>query len=236
MTTDRMMYYMTWVLAAASVFVAVNIDTSKIGRAVKAVSKSEIAAEASGIDSVALKVRFYVVTAAMLSMMGSLIVHYMRLMAPAMFGFGFALNLITGVIIGGLMSVWGGVVGSIVIVTLREGLREFGLPAWEVVVMGSLTVMVLILFERGFCGFIGDIYLGWRERVHGRSRERHHDAGTTGDREANIAFLTVQEDVIERDSTILSMSNVGKNFGSLEAVFKVSFDIDRHGSSGRSWT
>ncbi len=228
MTTDRMMYYLTWVFAAASVFVAVNIDTSKIGRALKAVSKSEIAAEASGIDSVALKVQFYVVTAAMLSVMGSLIAHYMRLMAPGMFGFAFALNLITGVIIGGLMSVWGGVVGSIVIITLKEGLREVGLPAWEVVVMGTLTVTVLILFERGFCGLIGDIYSGWRERVHGRSRERPIDESTTGERDTGIAFLTAQQDNLDHNGTILSISNVGKKFGSLEAVLKVSSNVKRH--------
>lgn len=228
MTTDRMMYYLTWVLVAASVFVAVNIDTSKIGRALKAVSKSEMAAEASGIDSVALKVQFYVVTAAMLSVMGSLLAHYMRLMAPGMFGFAFALMLITGVIIGGLMSVWGGVVGSIVIVLLREGLRGVGLPAWEVVVMGMLTVTVLILFERGFCGLIDDIYSGWRERVQGRSRGRPIDATRTGERETGIAFLTAQQDNLDPDSTILSISNVGKKFGSLEAVLNVSSDVNRH--------
>jgi ABC-type branched-subunit amino acid transport system ATPase component/ABC-type branched-subunit amino acid transport system permease subunit len=228
MTTDRMMYYLTWVFVAASVFVAVNIDTSKIGRALKAVSKSEIAAEASGIDSVALKVQFYVVTAAMLSMMGSLLAHYMRLMAPGMFGFAFALMLITGVIIGGLMSVWGGVIGSIVIVVLREGMREAGLPAWEVVVMGMLTVTVLILFERGFCGFIADIYSGWREKVQGKSREKPIDEGRTGKRDTNIAFFTAQEDELDPDSMILSISNVGKKFGSLEAVLNVSSDVERH--------
>ena len=228
MTTDRMMYYLTWVFAAASVFVAVNIDTSKIGRALKAVSKSEIAAEASGIDSVALKVQFYVVTAALLSMMGSLLAHYMRLMAPGMFGFAFALMLITGVIIGGLMSVWGGVIGSIVIVALREGMRGAGLPAWEVVVMGMLTVTVLILFERGFSGFIADIYSGWREKVQGKSREKPVDEGRTGKRDTNIAFLTAQEDELDPDSTILSISNVGKKFGSLGAVLNVSSDVERH--------
>jgi ABC-type branched-subunit amino acid transport system ATPase component/ABC-type branched-subunit amino acid transport system permease subunit len=228
MTTDRMMYYLTWVFAAASVFVTVNIDTSKIGRALKAVSKSEIAAEASGIDTVALKVQFYVITAAMLSMMGSLLAHYMRLMAPGMFGFAFALMLITGVIIGGLFSVWGGVVGSIVIVSLREGLRGAGLPAWEVVVMGMLTVTVLILFERGFSGFISDMYSGWRERVHGRTRVRPVDEAITGQRDTRIPFLTVQENHLDPVSTILSVSNVGKKFGSLEAVFKVSSDVERH--------
>jgi ABC-type branched-subunit amino acid transport system ATPase component/ABC-type branched-subunit amino acid transport system permease subunit len=228
MTTDRMMYYLTWVFAAVSVFVAVNIDTSKIGRALKAVSKSEIAAEASGIDSVALKVQFYLVTAAMLSMMGSLLAHYMRLMAPSMYAFAFALMLITGVIIGGLFSVWGGVVGSIVIVGLREGLRGAGLPAWEVVVMGMLTVTVLILFERGLSGFIADIYSGWRERVRGRSRERPIDEGRTEERDTGIAFLTAQEDTLNPDSTILSISNVGKKFGNLEAVLKLSSDVERH--------
>jgi ABC-type branched-subunit amino acid transport system ATPase component/ABC-type branched-subunit amino acid transport system permease subunit len=228
MTTDRMMYYMTWVFAAASVFVAVNIDTSKIGRALKAVSKSEIAAEASGIDSVTLKVQFYVFTAAMLSMMGSLLAHYMRLMAPGMFGFAFALMLITGVIIGGLMSVWGGVIGSIVIVTLREGLRGAGLPAWEVVVMGMLTVTVLILFERGFSGFISDIYAGWRERVQGRIGPRTAVEAMTGEPDTGMSFLKAQEDLLDPHGTILSMSNVGKKFGSLEAVLDVSSDVKRH--------
>jgi ABC-type branched-subunit amino acid transport system ATPase component/ABC-type branched-subunit amino acid transport system permease subunit len=228
MSTDRMMYYMTWVFAAASVFVAVNIDTSKIGRALKAVSKSEIAAEASGIDSVTLKVQFYVFTAAMLSMMGSLLAHYMRLMAPNMFGFAFALMLITGVIIGGLMSVWGGVVGSIVIVTLREGLRGAGLPAWEVVIMGMLTVTVLILFERGLSGFISDIYSGWRARVQGGSKQRPVDESMTGELDTGISFLTARKDPLDPDSTILSMSGVGKKFGSLEAVVQVSSDVERH--------
>ena len=60
----------------------------------------------------------------MASVSGSLGAHYLRAMDPNVFGFAYSLNLLTGGIIGGLTSIWGGALGAAVITGLRELLRE----------------------------------------------------------------------------------------------------------------
>ena len=47
--------------------------------------------------------------------------HYLRAIDPTVFGFAFSLNLVTGTIVGGLLSIWGGALGAVVIIGLREG-------------------------------------------------------------------------------------------------------------------
>jgi hypothetical protein len=73
-------------------------------------------------------------------------------------GFSYSLNLVTGTIIGGLLSIWGGALGAIIIIGLRELLRDLAVPLWEAVIMGGLTVLVLIVFPRGIAGFFGDAF------------------------------------------------------------------------------
>ena len=100
----------------------------------------------------------FVLSAGMASLTGSLTVHYLRVIEPQVFGLQFSLTIITAVIVGGLMSIWGGALGAAVIVALREGLRVMSLPLVEGVVMGALTVLVLIVFPRGVAGAIADLY------------------------------------------------------------------------------
>ena len=136
--------------------IGLNIDRSCIGRALKAIAVSEMAAGSVGIDIVKHKVQMFVIAAGMASVSGSLFVHFLRAMDPTVFGFAFSLNLITAVIIGGLMSIWGAAIGATVVTGLREVLRGFSLPMWESVIMGALTAIVLIAFPRGIAGFIGN--------------------------------------------------------------------------------
>ena len=100
----------------------------------------------------------FVIGAGMASVSGSLLVHYLRATDPTVFGFSYSINLITGTIIGGLTSVWGGALGAAIIICLRELLRDLALPLWESVIMGALTVLVLIAFPRGIAGFVSRIY------------------------------------------------------------------------------
>ncbi len=107
----------------------------------------------------------FVIGAGMASVSGSLLVHYLRATDPNVFSFAYSINLITGTIIGGLMSVWGGALGAAIIIGLREVLRALSLPLWESVIMGALTVTVLIAFPRGVAGFVSALY----DRLAGRS-------------------------------------------------------------------
>ena len=128
--------------------IGLNIDRSRIGRALKAIAASETAAGSVGIDIVKYKVQMFVISAGMASVAGSLGAHYLRAMDPNVSASPTASISLTAVIIGGLTSIWGGALGATVITGLRELLRSLSLPLWESVIMGSLTVVVLIAFPR----------------------------------------------------------------------------------------
>src|SRR5262249_6236013 len=166
---DIAYFYLVWVVALICVTIGLNIDRSRIGRALKAIAARETAAGSVGIDIVQYKVQMFVVSAGMASVAGSLGVHYLRAMDPNVYGFAYSLNLLTGVIIGGLTSVWGGALGATVITGLREILRDLGLPLWEAVIMGALTVVVLLAFPAGLAGAIGSLF----DRIAGRGRAGH---------------------------------------------------------------
>lgn len=215
--SDRSYYYLVWLLVAISLVIGLNIDRSGIGRALRAIATSETAAGAVGIDVTAHKVQMFVLSAGLASVTGSLMVHYLRIMEPHIFGFAFSLSLITAVIVGGLASIWGGVLGAATMVTLRESLRVLQLPLWEIVIMGALTVVVLLMFRRGLVGAIADAY-AW---FFTPTRERREDLPAAIDASPRAAVSRP-----DRGVPLISMDSVSKSFGSLQAVSQVSFSVE----------
>jgi ABC-type branched-subunit amino acid transport system ATPase component/ABC-type branched-subunit amino acid transport system permease subunit len=213
LASDLAFYYVVWAIVLAFVLIGLAIDRSRIGRALKAIAASETAALSAGIDITRYKVQMFVVSAGMASVCGSLAVHYLRAMDPNVFGFAFSLNFITAVIVGGLMTVWGGVVGAAIITGLREILRGLSLPLWEGVIMGALTVIVLIAFRRGVAGFISYAY----DRVFGENTPRRVSVT-----EPEVAALQP----IQRPAARLQVEGVSRSFGNLRAVSNVSFNIE----------
>ena len=130
-TSDIAFYYVCWAMAFIC-GIGLNIDRFRIGRALKAIAASESAAGSVGIEIVTYKVQMFVISAGMASVAGSLGAHYLRAMDPNVYGFAYSLNLLTAVIIGGLTSIWGGVLGASVITGLRELLRSLSLPLWGI--------------------------------------------------------------------------------------------------------
>ncbi|MGE0737257.1 MAG: ATP-binding cassette domain-containing protein [Alphaproteobacteria bacterium] len=232
LTNDLHFYYLVWALVALAIFIGLNIDRSRIGRALRSIGSSETAALSVGVDITRYKLEMFVVSAAMASVSGSVMVHYLRLMEPHLFGFQYSLNIITAVIAGGLMSIWGGAVGAFLIVFVREGLREMGgvlealgfgklnTQLWEVVTMGALTVLVLIFFPRGLVGFIQDAFT--------RKKRRAAEATYSGlSSAADIASAPppFQAASPSDGSALLVARKVEKSFGSLRAVADVGFEV-----------
>ena len=209
-------YYAAWAIAFICVAIGLNIDRSRIGRALKAIAASETAAGSVGIDSVKYKVQMFVVSAAMASAAGSLGAHYLRAMDPTVYGFAYSLNLLTAVIIGGLTSVWGGALGATVITGLREILRSLSLPLWEAVIMGTLTVVVLIAFPGGLAGAIGALF----DRIAGRGRKAQTIAV-----EPDPAALAPLVGLPPPGTMMLDIAGAARSFGSLRAVNNVSFEV-----------
>ncbi|MGH6979905.1 MAG: ATP-binding cassette domain-containing protein, partial [Stellaceae bacterium] len=210
-------FYLVWAIAAVAVAIGLNIDHSAIGRALRALAASEAAAASVAVDIERYKVQMFVIGAGMASVSGSLIVHYLRAIDPTVFGFGFSLNLVTGTIVGGLMSIWGGALGAVVIIGLREVLRELSLPLWEAMIMGGLTVAILIAFPRGIAGFIGDLY----DRLAGARRAVRVEIAPPG---AVTLTPFLGEDNKNADA-VLDVAGAARAFGSLRAVAGVSFSV-----------
>lgn len=215
--TDLAFYFFVWVVVALTVATGVNIANSKIGRGLKAIAVSEMAAGSVGVDIVKYKAQMFVISAGMASLAGSLTVHYLRAMDPTVFGFAYSLNLITAVIVGGLTTIWGGAVGAAAIVALREILRDLSLPLWESVIMGSLTVLVLIVFRQGIAGLAGTLF----DRFTGRDGGRTRVVLQAFDPTALAPFAPEAGG----SGPLLRVEGVRKAFGSLKAVENVSFDL-----------
>jgi branched-chain amino acid transport system permease protein len=217
LANDLAYFYVVWLIALICVAIGLNIDRSRIGRALKAIAASETAAASVGIDIVKYKVQMFVVSAGMASVAGSLGVHYLRAMDPNVYGFAYSLNLLTGVIIGGLTSVWGGALGATVITGLRELLRDLGLPLWEAVIMGALTVIVLLAFPRGLAGAISSLF----DRLTATHGERRVSA-TAPDPSA----LQPLARPAAPGAPLLEVATAARAFGNLRAVSDVSLSVE----------
>jgi branched-chain amino acid transport system permease protein len=211
LTADLAYYYAVWTLVLAFVGIGLAIDRSRIGRALKAIAASETAALSVGIDILRHKAQMFVLSAGMASVCGSLAVHYLRAMDPNVFGFAFSLNFITAVIVGGLQSIWGGVVGAALITGMRELLRGLSLPLWEGVIMGALTVVVLIAFRYGFAGFLSRLYDRFANR-RGATR---------------VALVEPDARALApiAQPAALEVQGACRSFGALRAVNDVSFTL-----------
>ncbi len=216
LANDRAYFWFVWLLVFVAVWIGLNIDRSAIGRALRAIAASEQAAGSVGVDITRHKVQMFVIGGGMASVSGSLLVHYLRATDPTVFGFSYSINLITGTIIGGLTSIWGGALGAAIIIFLRELLRDLAMPLWESVIMGALTVIVLISFPRGIAGFVSRIY----DRIFAdrdTSRVTVTDPGAT-------PLPPLAEPPSPR-RPFLEVTGVSRAFGSLRAVSTVSFTV-----------
>jgi branched-chain amino acid transport system permease protein len=211
LSADLAYYYVVWAIVLGFVGIGLAIDRSRIGRALKAIAASETAALSVGIDILRHKVQMFVLSAGMASVCGSLAVHYLRAMDPNVFGFAFSLNFITAVIVGGLQSIWGGVVGAVLITGMRELLRGLSLPLWEGVIMGALTVVVLIAFRYGFAGFLSRLY----------------DRFTSRGEAPRVALVEPDAKALApiAQPAALEVRGASRSFGALRAVSDVSFAI-----------
>ena len=118
-------YYLVWIFTLAVMLLSINLFQSRIGRALRAIHDSEVAARVMGVNSRTLKVQIFAFSAVISALAGSLYAHIMTFIAPASFGFNFSVELLTMVVIGGLGSIYGSFLGAVILTMLPEFLRVF---------------------------------------------------------------------------------------------------------------
>jgi branched-chain amino acid transport system permease protein len=143
--------YLLCVLSALGVFAAlVRLEHSRFGRAINAIRQNEDAARSSGIAVTLLKSQCFVVAAFVAGLAGSLYAHEVRYLAPDDFSFWKSIEFLFMVVIGGVGSLFGAVLGAAFVVLLPELLREIG--DYRMLVFGGLIVAVMLFGAAGLAG------------------------------------------------------------------------------------
>lgn len=139
-----------WIVAGAlllSVWAAENLSSSPWGLALKAVHASERAASAVGINVHALKVAVFVFSAALATMAGSLYAHAYAFVTPDVASFMHSVEFVVMIVIGGLGSVYGGVIGAAIVVVLPQLLTAA--KDYEQLTFGLMLMLIAFVMRRG---------------------------------------------------------------------------------------
>jgi branched-chain amino acid transport system permease protein len=140
-------YYTTLVIVSFGVLFAARLGTSRIGRAWRFVREDEDAAEASGINTYRVKLAAYVAGAVFGGLSGVLFAAQLSAISPASFTFLQSALVLMAVVLGGMGSTRGVVVGAVVISLLPEMLRSFA--DYRYFVFGVLLIVMMLLRPQG---------------------------------------------------------------------------------------
>lgn len=157
---ERSWYWVVGACLLLAVWLAQNLIESPIGRALRALHTSEIAAEVAGIDSARHKLMVFVVSAVFAAVAGGLTAYYAGFITPAKASFLHSIELVTMVVFGGMASTFGAVVGAAVLTVLPQLLTLF--KDYEMVVFGALMMFTMIFLPRGVVPTLAGY---WRRRT-----------------------------------------------------------------------
>lgn len=144
---DIQWYWVIAVILVLSILGAINLIDSPFGRALRGLHGSEVASQVVGVDVPRYKAAVFVLSAVMASVMGSIMAHYIGFVSPDVANFFHSIELITMVVVGGMASVFGSVLGAVLLTALPQMLATF--EGWETVVFGLILMLCMIFLPRG---------------------------------------------------------------------------------------
>lgn len=143
-------YFVSLGFVALIYSVTQRLKNSRVGRAWVAIREDEIAAEAMGIDTVKLKLLAFASGAAIAGMIGVLFASQLTFVAPESFTLIESVNVLAMVVIGGMGSVPGAILGALLLGGLPEVLRDFA--EYRMLLFGAAMVLVMLLRPQGLLG------------------------------------------------------------------------------------
>ncbi|ACN17730.1 ABC-type branched-chain amino acid transport-system, ATP-binding protein [Desulforapulum autotrophicum HRM2] len=158
----RSYFYLVWAVVFGTMLVCRRIIDSKTGRALAAIHGRENAAVALGVDAHSVKLTIFMFSAALGAMAGFFYAHFVLFISPDSFGFMASIKMVTMVVIGGMASVWGAVLGAAVITLLPEVLHGFA--DYEMIVFGVILMGVMIVMPQGLTQGVVDQYDRYRKK------------------------------------------------------------------------
>jgi branched-chain amino acid transport system permease protein len=152
---EAAIYWVSLALGAGSVGLVYGLLRSRVGLALTAIRDGEVASASLGIDIARVKFLVFVLVAAITSMVGALIfLQKLRISPDAAFSVNdWTAFVIFIVVIGGIGTIEGPIIGTLVYFVLRAWLSDYG--ATYYIVLGSLAIVIMLFAPQGVWGLIG---------------------------------------------------------------------------------
>jgi branched-chain amino acid transport system permease protein len=155
-----------WYWVAGTTFVvgfvlALNVMESPTGRALQAIHDSEIAARVLGIDVARKKLTVFIISAVYASVAGSYLALFNGHVTPDVAGFLRSIELVAMVVLGGMGSILGSLVGAGLLVVLPQTLTIF--HEYEQALLGLILIVFMIFLRRGIVPSLAAIIAEWRK-------------------------------------------------------------------------
>ena len=152
-TREPAAYLMALAAAVAAIAVVYLLLRSRHGLALTAIRDSEVASASQGIDVAFTKFWVYIVSAAGFGVVGALYyMNILRISPNAAFDVNWTAYVIFIVVIGGIGTIEGPIIGTLLFFLLRETLSQFG--AWYLIALGLIAVVVMLWFPGGIWGAV----------------------------------------------------------------------------------
>jgi branched-chain amino acid transport system permease protein len=143
-------YYLVLLLVLVTLFITMRVYSSRIGRAWVAIREDEIASSAMGINTTAYKLYAFAFGAFWAGLAGAVFAAKMQFVSPESFTFMESVLILCMVILGGLGSIWGVILGAFILVLLPEMLREIQL--YRMLALGAGLVLLMVFRPQGLFG------------------------------------------------------------------------------------
>jgi branched-chain amino acid transport system permease protein len=144
---SELWYRITGIALLLAAWLALNLEDSSTGRALRALHDSEIAASVVGVDVARAKLVVFVIAAVYAALAGGLFALFNRFVTPDVAGFLRSIELVTMVVIGGMGSILGAVVGAALLTVLPQALTLF--HEYEHAVLGLLIILFMVFLRQG---------------------------------------------------------------------------------------
>jgi branched-chain amino acid transport system permease protein len=162
-------FYLIWLMAIVVLALCANLVRSRVGRSMRALHQSEIAAEAMSVNVSAQKIKVFMLSAALGGLAGGIYANLQGYIDPNMFFITLSISILTMVVIGGMESIWGAVAGAAVISFLPKIVEAIpkwvgDAPRWlerysnyEGIIFGLILILTMIFMPAGISRGLSDM-------------------------------------------------------------------------------
>ncbi|TWI35878.1 branched-chain amino acid ABC transporter permease [Paracoccus sulfuroxidans] len=147
LSNGQFWYGLTGIFLILGAWLALNLNNSPTGRALRALHGSEIAARTVGIDVARAKLTAFVISAVYASVAGSLLALQNKFITPDVAGYMHSIEMVTMAVLGGAGSVLGAIFGAAILTTLPQVLTVFA--EYEQILLGLVMMLVMIFMREG---------------------------------------------------------------------------------------